>query len=418
MGDRPLYYDGIMNNTHPRIAVIGAGPSGLAAAICAARAGARVSLFEVRERVGDTIKVTGDGRCNIANAHTQASVYRNGDFVQRAFDACPPSLSLGFLESCGLLLRTEAQGRMYPLANKATSVIDALRLAAARAGVEAITGVGAAAVRPRTDGHGGWTAQMRDGSSTSFDAVIVCCGGNAPEGLLPFDVASAPCTPVLGPLATDTAAIHGLDKIRVKCALECNGQRQVGEVTFRTYGISGIAAFDMSRIVQPGDALFVDFLPDVARSASLVYLQFRLERLEPCSWGQFCCGMLLPLVSRAVLASAGLRPDDAAKSEALPALDNALRAFLLVVSGIGDKRLCQVQRGGVDVRGVDALTLQLVNHPGLFVCGEALDVDGPCGGYNLHWAWTSGILAGCASAGIGVDGPCNVRSIASGECRA
>ncbi|MBO4365980.1 MAG: NAD(P)/FAD-dependent oxidoreductase, partial [Eggerthellaceae bacterium] len=299
---------------------------------------------------------------------------------------------------------------------KATSVIDALRLAAACAGVQEACGAAVSKVLPATTG--GWQVTFTDGSSTradssstcandrfisadspakAFDAVVLACGGNVAPALLPKDVAFCSTTPLLGPLATNTEPLRGLDKVRAKCALSGKDHREVGEVTFRAYGLSGIAAFNMTRFVQPGDALQVDFLPDFEKG-SLAFLLERMDVMRSATWLDFTCGMLLPLVARAVLRAAGLRPDDCPNESDMAAFNNALRAFPLEVRGIGDRKLCQVRRGGVDVASVDPATMQLHGHAGLHVAGEMLDVDGPCGGYNLHWAWVSGILAGQAAA--------------------
>ncbi|MBO4365480.1 MAG: NAD(P)/FAD-dependent oxidoreductase, partial [Eggerthellaceae bacterium] len=190
------------------IAVIGGGAAGLAAAVTAARDGANVTVFEAQDRVGNSIKVTGDGRCNIANVGTCADCYHNAAFVARAFQAYSPMQAIGFLGSMGLLLREEAEGRLYPFTNKATSVIDALRLAAACAGVQETCGAAVSKVLPAMTG--GWQVSFTDGSSTranrsstcandpfisadspakAFDAVVLACGGNVAPALLPKDVA-------------------------------------------------------------------------------------------------------------------------------------------------------------------------------------------------------------------------------------
>lgn len=388
------------------ITIIGGGASGFAAAICAARAGAHVSICEATGRVAQSIKVTGDGRCNIANARTSTEVYRNPDFVAQAFTACAPDNALDFLESCGLLLRQEAEGRLYPQANKATSVIDALRLSAERAGVREVTGKRAQTVAFR---DGRWHVGFADTSEVACDTVIVCCGGHLPMDLLPDDVPVIAFRPVLGPLACEVSNIRGLDKVRVKCALSFTAAdgtpvRENGEITFRSYGMSGIAAFNLSRLVSKGDTITIDFLPDFARDESLPYLEGRLRRLEPRSWYELLCGMMLPLLTRSVLRSIDFDLDAKPDAAKLPVLDAALREFAVPVRGIGDRRLCQVHRGGVDVGAIDPSSMQVRSHPGLFICGEALDVDAPCGGYNLQWAWVSGIIAGTRAAQGGRDG--------------
>lgn len=370
---------------------MGGGAAGLAAAVMAARGGARVDVLEAHDRVGDSIKVTGDGRCNIDNAQVRPDDYRNAAFVDQVFQACSPQDVLGFLESLGLLLRQEAEGRLYPYANKSTSVIDALRLAARRAGIRERCGVAVSAVVPEA---AGWIIRQGDGSACRYDRVVLACGGSAQTGLLPKGVSFHVMQPVLGPLATDTQPLRGLDKVRAKCALQSGDHREVGEVTFRNYGISGIAAFNMSRFVRKGDVLRIDFLPGIPVRESADFLQKRLVMLDSRTWLDYTCGMLLPLVARAVLRAAGLNPEARPQTGELPAFRHALHAFPLTVRGAGDANLCQVHRGGVDVASVDPATMRVCGCPGLYAVGEMLDVDGPCGGYNLHWAWTSGIIAG------------------------
>jgi predicted Rossmann fold flavoprotein len=384
-----------MNDRERSIAIIGGGASGLAAAITAARAGARVVVYEAAERVGNSIKVSGDGRCNIANTSTRPEAYRNPEFAARAFAACSGSDALAFLGSCGLLLREEAQGRLYPQANKSTSVIDALRLAAARAGVREACGMRATRIRSEA---GRWRIRFDQGSDAVCDRVIVACGNALSSSLLPSDVPISPFLPILGPLRTDSDPLRGLDRVRVRCALTSGSIRESGEITFRTYGISGIVAFDMSRFVRPGDALSIDLIPQWGAGPSVDRLRDRLDSLASRTWAEFCMGMLLPLVGQAVLRAAGLDPQARPHPEDMPVFDAALRAFPLTVRGIGDERLCQVKRGGVAVEAVDPASMAVRNAPGLLAAGEALDVDGPCGGYNLHWAWISGSIAGRAAA--------------------
>lgn len=384
-----------MGSGKKHIAVLGGGAAGLAAAIVAARAGARVTVFEAQERVGNTIRATGDGRCNIANSLTSADDYHNAAFVRCVFDACPPHRAVAFLESTGLLLREEGEGRLYPQANKATSAIDALRLAAARAGVEEACGRRAVALHRES---GAWAVGFEGAGYARADAVVLACGGRDGCAPVPAAVPFSAYEPLLGPIATETAPLRGLDRVRVKCALRSKGRTEAGEVTFRPYGISGIAAFNMSRHVQAGDVLSIDFLPGFSQGEVGGFLHRRLCALQPRTWLEFTCGMLLPLVARAVLRDAGLPADGVPSAEGIAALQRSLTGFSLEVRGIGDARLCQVHRGGVDVQALEPATMGVRGFPGLYAAGEQVDVDGPCGGYNLHWAWTSGIVAGKAAA--------------------
>ena len=173
---------------------------------------------------------------------------------------------------------------------------------------------------------------------------------------------------------------------------------------FRDYGVSGIAVFNLSRFAEPGDLLLIDLLPAVPAAECEGFLHTRRKRLgvagRTVTGDDLLRGMLLPAVAQAVLKEAGLRESAPLTKANVPELARALKAFPLVVRGMGDARQCQVSRGGFAVEAFDACTMEAQGVPGLHVVGEALDVDAPCGGYNLHWAWASGILAGRHAARI------------------
>ena len=399
-----------------RLAIIGGGAAGLAAAVTAARelrmlgVPGDVAVYEADERVGRSILATGNGRCNFSNARIDAGAYRNAAFVGSALGALTAGSDPvhAFFADLGLVGREEGEGRLYPLANKATSVLDVLRAAAADFGVR--EACGRRAVRLDVPDHPGGRFHIRfaDGTVGHADAVVLATGGRTARELLPESIGFAAARPVLGPLRTATDVVRHLNNLRVRCAVTLAGPdgapkaRETGELLFRDYGVSGIAVFNLSRFAEPGDRLLVDLLPQMPEGDCAGFLHARRRRLSadgrPLSREAFLRGMLLPAVARAVLEEAGLAPGAPLAKCDVPALAAALKAFPLEVRGIGDERQCQVRRGGADVAAFDPRTLEARAVPGLHVVGEALDVDAPCGGYNLHWAWASGILAGRAAA--------------------
>lgn len=403
-----------------RVAVIGGGASGLAAAIVAGRAGAQVQILESSERVGKKILATGNGRCNISNADIFADDYNRPAFVQEAMNSFPPEDVQLFFSDIGLLAYQEDEGRIYPYSGKASTVLDLLRLAAAEAGVAERCGVRVSSVTPSKDGR--WSVRFDGGGEEVFDAAIVCVGGGPRKGLLPDDVAMKQTRPVLAALKCDTQPIKGLSGIRVRARLYLDedaqelreawldvagseredvtaGPETRGEVLFRDYGISGIAAFDMSRYVRPGQTVFMDLLPDMDPQEKVDFIYDTAMAHPNRTAAQVMAGMLPARVARAVVSAAGLDPDEpiVAEQEAV-VLAMVSESFGLTCRGIADPKQAQVMRGGYSVKQFDPHTMECTTHPGLYVCGEALDVDGRCGGYNLHWAWTSGILAGRAVA--------------------
>ncbi len=434
---------------------------------------ARVAVYEADERVGRSILATGNGRCNFSNAHPDPALYHNGAHVAAtlaAFEAraqaeraavlgaagdsvaiagptCGaeghaslddarvakadgsdaddggsagvaaasaswPVASNGvqaFFADHGLCWREESEGRLYPLPNKATAVLDVLRAAATAAGVEERCGTAVEAVEPARRADGPLTLRLADGRLERADAVIVAAGGSVARTLMPEGVPFRDPEPTLGPLATDTRLVRQLDNIRVRGALElwrggARAAREEGEVMFRKYGVSGIAAFNLSRLARPGDELAVDFLPAVGTRDAAAFLTARARRLAVAFGGPVTCedalrGLVLAPVGHVLCQAARLRGEGALDEAAAEVLAPALKGLRLAVEGLGDVRQCQVRRGGVAVEAVDPRTGACRAVPGLYVAGEALDVDAPCGGYNLHWAWASGLLAGWSAAG-------------------
>lgn len=452
------------------IVVIGGGAAGLAASICAAwhcRAtgvSARIAVFETNERVGRSILATGNGRCNFSNAHITPDVYRNAAFVREVFAAleaqafwkrlpCGADSGVGeragthaagthaagtantgaagsvdsaragesscvasesanavlHLFSClGLVWREEAQGRLFPHTNKASTVLDVLRAAAAALGVQECCATQVCAITPPQSPDEPFTLQVEHGTPVHARVVICAVGGAAAQKLLPNAFLYVLPRAVLGPLRTQTNTIRALDNIRVRCVAtlvrnKASVAREEGEVLFRSYGLSGIAIFNLSRFARAGDIISLDVLPQFTARELEARLCKHIEVLlqlhaQAITWEDVLCGMVLPLVGCAVLRSACLDPSARALPENAKHVAHALKHFELAVEGVGEARACQVHAGGFSCENFCAQTMESMHCAGLFAAGEMLDVDAPCGGYNLHWAWASGALAGVSAA--------------------
>ena len=181
------------------IAIIGGGASGIAAAITAAEAGARVTLFEAGKRIGHSILVSGNGRCNWSNATVKPADYTNAEFVARAFSACPPQRVWDWFADLGLLWTEESAGRLYPQANKASSVLDVLRFRLEELGVVVACETPVVNVRPAGSR---WAVGLQGGRAERFDAVLVACGGSIARSLLPDGYRFAKPAPRLCPIRT------------------------------------------------------------------------------------------------------------------------------------------------------------------------------------------------------------------------
>lgn len=390
----------------PRVTVVGAGASGMAAAISAAVSGARVCLLEALAKPGRSVMASGNGRCNFANADLSPERYNAPAFVAAAMGDDPLRPILDFFGRLGLWWKADAEGRLFPRSRAAASVLDVLLAGIREHGVALELESRVAGVACAPDGR--WEVSLEGAAPRACDAVVWAAGGGSAE--VPAGCLGLPRTeerPALCPLACDPKPPKGLDGVRAACAVELRDrrgalvERQEGEVLFRPYGLSGIVVFDLSRLARPGDALVLDLVPDVGEGELAEVLDRRARdragRLaRPEGRIAFLDGALHPKLARHLAALAcgadGARPVDAARFARL------LKGWGFSVRGPADVGASQVVQGGLALEGFDPRTLGARSPAGFFACGEALDVDGACGGYNLAWAWSSGMVAGVAAA--------------------
>ena len=452
------------------VAIVGGGASGVAAACAvaacarAAQVGVRVVVIEKGRRMGSSILRSGNGRCNFSHEDMRPVLFNQPTFVEQVFDALEVAFADSPLKTSGAPVRSAYEnavlqwftslglvwreaplsgGAFYPFSNKAASVLEVLEAELDRCNVERYCGVTVAQIAQQKDRFAlevqrteegsqgkGSVASANAGGGTSgkretffADAVVYAAGGGASslheQGVL-AGIERVACRPVLGPLATSTELLSGLDGIRARVRLSCDakGFSEEGELLFRSYGISGIVVFNASRFVEAGDVVSLDFVPERPLARLTDLLQARAAFLERRNGSaptalDLLRGFFVPEVAHAIVRSAiancrGAAGDRSTTAEIeaarlldetmIEAIAKAIKSFELEVKGIGDAGQCQVQRGGFCSGSVNAKTMEAPTVPGLYLCGEALDVDAPCGGYNLHWAWSSGLLAGLSIA--------------------
>ncbi|MDR2106330.1 MAG: NAD(P)/FAD-dependent oxidoreductase [Coriobacteriales bacterium] len=437
------------------VVVVGGGAAGLMAAIAAARGGASVVLIEGNERVGKTILKTGNGRCNLSNTAIEgaggAAPYNHPAFVASVLERYGCEAVRAFFADLGLLTTVDAHGWVFPRTRVANSVLDVLLGEMRRQGVGVYTGHAALDIThgiTHDASHGithdathnvanGKTqnqaqdAPQKHGSSFLITTAqerfagraLVCACGVTPLLATMGAPGVVSSQPVLGPLQTNTAPLKGLDGIRANCRIRLldegvlSGRETVlteedGEVLFRSYGISGIAVFNVSRFARPGLSLSLDFFPEFSLDELRSLLVERSKRCRGTRPGSnhslsnnsnpgvsgILDGMLHSRLAQAVLRRLEGTADSSAEGIPLPRLAALLTDYRLSVTGGPSSTQAQVTRGGLATQGFESHNLQSRLVPGLFAAGECLDIDGPCGGFNLHWAWASGLVAGEAAA--------------------
>lgn len=396
------------------VVVVGAGASGMLAAIAASRAGASVTVLEADSKPMRKVLRTGNGRCNLSNSSIEADGnssldtepllrYRNAAFARSALARHGCGDVRGIFYDMGLATYEDMEGRIYPITNKARSVSDVVSNECAALGVDVELGTEVSLLDPH---DGMWTCRTADGRLFHSDSVILAAGG-ANVLAAPLGIAMQPVRHVLGPVRTQTSIVKKMSGVRMRCvaALEHDGREALripGEVLFRKYGISGIVVFDLSRYVEDGDVIVLDLMPMYSERELAEQIGERLGRLRERGDGNAIHafdGLLVREVADAMLCACGLgsNPDPAQLSARKMA--QILKGFRLKVVGGTLEDDCQVIRGGIDVSEMDPQTMGIHAYGGLYACGEAVDVDGACGGYNLHWAWASGLVAGSSAAG-------------------
>lgn len=403
--------------TRADVLVLGGGAAGLAAGIAAARAGARVCLVEKLPRVGKRLLATGNGRCNLTNTGARAADYfGDGAFAAGALARFSPEAVRAFFREIGLESREEYGGRVFPRSNQAAAVVDALRLAFAEAGGETVADFAAIALEPQ---RGGFCARAADGRTVWGKSAVCALGGMAAPALGGSDSGLKlmralghrlePCAPALVQIKTPPEAVRALKGIRVEGQARAyvegrEAARAAGEILFADYGVSGPAVMQVSRPLSYALAekrraeIAVCALPEEGPG----FLRARRERLARRPLEDFLTGLVPKRLGQVLLKNAGIaplsRPVGSLAAEELSALEALLFEWRLPALGTAGYANAQVMAGGLNTRDFDPRTLQSRKAPGLFAAGEILNVDGGCGGYNLQWAWASGLLAGSEAA--------------------
>lgn len=395
--------------------ILGGGAAGLAACAALADTGLRIAVVERLDRVGKKLMAAGNGRCNISNLQMDAALYGSAaPFVSCLYEITPPEEVLSFFASLGLMTAQE-DGRIYPRTMMASSVLDVLRAGCDRKNITILTQQQAVSVTPSR--RGGFSVQLENGEGLFAPVVLLAAGGSAAPHLgtdgsgtqlmeaLGHSV--TPLYPALTQLKCDHGALRSLKGIRLQAALtlEIDGKtaaQETGEILFADYGVSGVCVFQLSGTAAEAVAqkkhtlLRMNLLPEIPNEERSDWLHARIDALHGASALSLFTGVFPRLITQAILKEAGILPDtqaDRLSAKAISALLDAIGAFRLHVTGTQGFKNAQVTRGGVCLDEVDPQTMGSCIFDGLYLCGELLDVDGPCGGYNLHFAFAGGLTA-------------------------
>ena len=381
-----------------KIAVIGGGASGIAAAITAARQGAYVTLYEQSDRIGKKILASGNGRCNLSHKNMSGKFYNAPEYVDGIYKLVPPSEINEFFKSIGIITYADGEGRIYPVTDQSSTILDCLRNELNRLKVRIVT-----------DSPQKVTDYLP--LVIEYDFVILASGGIAGKNgaynnpLKELGHTATEVYPSLVPLVTDKKWLKAMNGVRVDAKLTIADHRspstvhqEKGEVLFRDYGISGIAVFNISAYMarhagesgRYGGVIKMELLPNIKKSDLIILLADRLKNLTENS-EEFFTGLLNKNLSAIICDELGLTHRRISEND-IELIAELMKGIYINVYKPKEFLYAQVMAGGIRLTEMDTVRSRLNDK--LFVTGEALNVDGLCGGYNLHFAWASGILAG------------------------
>lgn len=393
------------------VAVIGGGASGFAAAITIARKSKDFTVI-VYERLPKPLKkilATGNGRCNLTNAELQVSDYF-GDtaFASPVLKAYSPQSNIDFFRSMGLLTKTEDMGRVYPVSGQASAVRETLLSEAQRLGITVVTDSEITDIVPQKGGF------LLNGQF-ACDFLLLCAGGSAApqhgtDGGA-FRLLQELGHRVITPTPALTALVckrfpKSLKGVRCDCRVKLICKDKLlynidGEVQFTQYGLSGIPIMQLSRIIstqsQKTFSVKLDCLPEFSEMQLQQFLSESMQNTPQKTAGTLAQGILPKALGETLLLLCGIQKDkpcDALSEEQIRKFVKIVKNYTVEVDCPRGFDFAQVTAGGADCREFDPETMQSKKYPHLYVCGEALNVDGGCGGYNLQWAWSSGRAAG------------------------
>ena len=397
--------------------VIGGGPAGMFAAITAARRGRKVLLLEKNDRPGRKLLITGKGRCNVTNECSAQEVLqntpRNGRFLYSAMTAFPPQSIRDFFEKNGCPLKTERGNRVFPVSDKAQSILACLQDELRRSGVT----VKSAAVRS-IETRDGIVTGVRTGEET-IDCrwVILATGGVSypttgstgdgyrmarelghtivePQGsLVPLESVEKDCVGMQG-LALRNCAVK---------LLNAKGKvlyKDFGELLFTHFGISGPTVLSAScHLKGEGCRLVIDLKPALEDSKLDERIQRDLEMYKNRSMENALTDLLPRSMIPVVLKRLDIDPAMQANSltrQKRRALVELLKGFTVTIAGKRPVAEAIITSGGVKVSEIDPKTMESKKVPGLYFAGEIIDCDAYTGGFNLQIAWATAYAAGTA----------------------
>lgn len=378
-----------------RILIIGGGASGMLCALKSAQKGAEVVIVERNDRVGKKLLSTGNGKCNLSNLNVSPSAY-NDAFVAKVLAKYDAQKIMAEFASLGLLCKADAEGRIYPYSESATTVLNVLLQRLAERNIKIVCDCVAQKIEKRGNAFKVVTSK----GDFEADKVVLASGSDATSGFNSHSLVSVfghkvtPLNYAIAPLlCKDVKGANGV-RAKVYASIVINGETLMGErgeLLFKDNALSGVLAFRLSSMLARyrdkvnSCVVNVDFVPDMSEKDLADYIFNNCSVYAPLE------GVLHKALASNVLSALPMDRSLIMSRKKADDIACGCKKFKVNINGIGGKNSSQVTSGGIALKDIDDTTLQSKLCQGLYIIGEAQDVDGLCGGFNLHWAWASAL---------------------------
>lgn len=388
------------------IIIIGAGASGIVTAINAKNENNKVILLEKNDRIGKKLLATGNGRCNYTNMNLTEKNYSSPDFVKRTLEEFTNEDLINYFKILGLESTRDGE-RVYPISLKANSVLNILIYWLEKKGIEIKTNTQVKEIKKKKKGY----ELITNDESLKADVVVAAFGGKAMpasgsdgvsfEILKKMGIRVTELKPALTQLKLDSKYLKHLSGTKVLGrARLLKGEKVIdereGEILFTNYGISGPPILDMSVNISDNNIIEVPLINNLNED-SIDMLYNRYYMFPDFSLEEFLLGIVDKKFIHYIVDS--LNMDKNIAMNMIPVGDFEkivgllLKSRFRVIGNTGFKN-AQVTRGGVSLDEVNPENYESKKFKGLYIIGEALDIDGDCGGYNLHFAFGCGYRLG------------------------
>ncbi|TET90041.1 MAG: NAD(P)/FAD-dependent oxidoreductase [Sulfurovum sp.] len=398
--------------------IIGAGASGLIAAITSAGAGQSVTLLEQNNKIGKKILVSGNGKCNIDNKHISPNRFhsQNPSFIEEVLGGYGFEVIEKFFTSIGLELIEDKEGKMFPMSLQASSVVEILEYEAKRAGVQIICDCAVISISKEANT---FTLETSQGTKTCEKLLLASGSPAAPQlggNDSGYHFATSmghtliPSHPSLVQLCSEESWVKGASGVKVAgiAKLYANGEyitEKQGDLLFTNYGISGLAILDLSREASTRLAdynyceLSLDLMPELSKEklTNLLLNRIQKESTKPLTlWLQ---GVINKKLIHIILeqSKCKIKCEGDLNRKEVGKLVYTLKNLKLSINDTKGFKGAEVATGGINTTEINPQTMESKLVPNLFFAGEILDVDGDRGGFNFHFAWVSGLRAGKTS---------------------